>query len=66
MLRASRQLFDVKYSQSILSDTFVINLDETLINRNIKNFFSWSKKGAPKEAKITPFVRSVNCIMAIL
>ena len=56
MLRASRQLFDVKYSQSISSDTFVINRDDTLINRNIKNFFSWSKKGYPKESKNTPFV----------
>ena len=38
ILRASRQLFAVKYSQLISSDTFVINLDDTLINRNIKYF----------------------------
>ena len=38
ILRARRQLFAVKYSQLISSDTFVINLDKTLINRNIKKF----------------------------
>ena len=53
ILRASRQLFGEKYSQLISSDTFVINLDDTLINRNIKIFFSWSKKVYPEEAKNT-------------
>ena len=44
ILRASRQLFGVKYSQLISSDTFVINLDETLINRNIKFSFHEVKR----------------------
>ena len=67
ILRASRQLFAVKYSQLISSDTFVINLDETLINRNIKNSNSWSKKVYPEEeAKNTSFVGSVNWKIVIL
>ena len=43
ILRASWQLFEVKYSQSISSDTLVINLDETSIQRNI-NFFHGVKR----------------------
>ena len=66
ILRASRQLFGVKYSQLISSDTFVINLDDILINRNIKISFSWSKKVYPEEAKNKPFIGSVNCIIDIL
>ena len=66
ILKASRQLFAVKYSQIISSDTLVINIDETSINRHIQISYSWSKKGIPKEAKNSPFTGSVNCMMAIL
>ena len=51
ILRASRQLFGVKYSQLISSDTFVINLDDTLINRNIKISFHGVKKFILKKLK---------------
>ena len=44
ILRASRQLFGVKYFQLISSDTFVIYLDDTLINRNIKISFHGVKR----------------------
>ena len=51
ILKASRQLFAIKYSQIISSGTLAINLDETSINRHIKISYSWSKKGTPNEAK---------------
>ena len=65
-LKASRQLFAVKFSQFISEDTLVINIDETSINRHIKTSYSWSKKGIPYEAKNSPFSGSMNWIMAIL
>ena len=66
ILKASRQSFAVKYSQIISSDTLIINIDETSINRLIQISYSWSKKGIYKEAKNSPFTGSVNCMMAIL
>ena len=51
ILRVSRQLFGVKYSQLISSDTFVINLDDTLINRNIKIYFHEIKRFILKKLK---------------
>ena len=53
ILRASRQLFGVKYFQLISSDTFAINLDDTLINRNIKIYFHEVKRFMPKKLKNT-------------
>ena len=44
ILRVSRQLFGVKYSQLISSYTFVVNLDDTFINRNIKIYFHEVKR----------------------
>ena len=49
--RASGQLFGVKYSQLILSDTFVINLDDTSINRSIKISFHGVKRFILKKLK---------------
>ena len=51
ILKASRQLFGVKYSQLISSYTFVINLDDTLINRNIKIYFHEVKRFILKKLK---------------
>ena len=51
ILRASRQLFGVKYSQLISSYTFVINLDDILINRNIKIYFHEVKRFILKKLK---------------
>ena len=51
ILRVSRQLLGVKYSQLISSDTFVINQDDTLINRNIKISFHGVKRFILKKLK---------------
>ena len=56
ILRVSRQLLDVKYSQLISSDTFVINLDDTLINRNIKIYFHEVKRFILKKLKTHPLL----------
>ena len=51
ILRVSRQLLGVKYSQLISSDTFVINHDDTLININIKIYFHEVKRFILKKLK---------------
>ena len=65
VLKASRQLFAIKFTQLISKETLLINIDETSFNRHIKNNYSWSYKGIPFEAKNIPFVGSINCIMSI-
>ena len=64
-VKACRQLFAIKFSQLLSSSSLVINIDETSINRHIKNNFSWSLKGKEYEAKNSPFIGSLNWIMAI-
>ena len=56
ILRVSRQLLGVKYSQLISSDTFVINLNDTLINRNIKIYFHEVKRFILKKLKTHHFL----------
>ena len=51
-----RQLFAVRFWQQITSNTLVVNIDETSINRHIKSKFSWSIIGISKEAINSPFV----------
>ena len=65
VLKASRQLFAVKFTQLITKETLVINIDETSFNRRINNTYSWSRKGIPFEAKNSPFIGSINWIMSI-
>ena len=37
VLKASRQLFEVKFTHLIAKETLVINIDKTLFNRRINN-----------------------------
>ena len=62
---AVRQLFAVRFWQQITSNTLVVNIDETSINRHIKSNFSWGIIGIPKEAINSPFVGSISLIMEI-
>ena len=56
ILRVSRQLLGVKYSQLISSDTFVINLNDTLIKRNLKIYFHEVKRFILKKLKTHHFL----------
>ena len=40
MADAKRQLFAIKFANVIEEDTLLINIDETWINRQIKNAYS--------------------------
>ena len=60
ILKASRQLFAVKFTQLMTAQTIVINIDKTLFSRRIQNNYSWSYKGVLYEAKNSPFTGSIN------
>ena len=57
-IRSARILFAIKFAKFINKNTLILNLDESSINRSIKNDYSWSLKGISKEAKNAPFVGS--------
>ena len=64
-LKQSRRLFGVKIGKILSSETLVVNIDESSINRHIKISYSWSFKGLPKEVKSSPFSGSVSIVLAI-
>ena len=52
VLKASRHLISIKYFQIGSSDTSVILLNLTFLNRQIKISIAWSKKGVWIKLKI--------------
>ena len=60
-----RQLFAVKFWQEVSSDTLIINIDVTSINRHIKWNYLWSLKGQAKECTNSPFSGSMSIVMSI-
>ena len=46
-----RSHFAVKLSKEISTDTLLINIDESSINRDVKTNYSWGYKGETIEAK---------------
>ena len=64
-IRSARVLFAVKFTQAVTTETPVINIDESSINRNLKNNYSWSMRGEINEAKNSPFVGSLSLVTAI-
>ena len=65
IIKSKRMLFWVKLSKTLANKTLIANIDESTINRNSKNLYSWSKKGAPSEFRTMPFVGSVNLVLTI-
>ena len=65
-VNASRCLFSVKFSQAFDSKTLIINVDESSINRKVKQNYAWSERNNPKEYQNTPFKESLSLILAIL
>ena len=52
------KLFAIKFSKLVQISSRVINIDETSINRHIKNNYSWSKKG--KTNKVNKILHFLN------
>ena len=61
-----RSLFAVKYLKEISTNTLMINVDESSLNRDIKSNYSWGFKWKPIEAKNVSFSGSISWILAIL
>ena len=55
-----RSLFAVKLSKEITSNTLLINIDETSINRFVKTNYSWGYKGKPIESRNASFTGSIS------
>ena len=60
-----KSLFAVKLSKEITSNTLLINIDETSINRFVKTNYSWGYKLKPIESRNTSFTESINWVLAI-
>ena len=60
-----RSLFSVKLAKFINSQTLLINIDESSINRNVKSHYSWGFKGIPIETNNSAITDSVSTIMGI-
>ena len=55
----------MRFWHEVLSDTLIINIDETSINRHIKWNYSWSLKAQAKECTNSPFSGSMSIVMSI-
>ena len=64
-IKESRRLFASKLGKLLTWETLVINIDESFINRHIKNSYSWSEKGIQKEAKSIIFSVNVSLVLAL-
>ena len=65
-LLQSRALFCTKFLMSLNSNTLIINVDESIINRNLKLNYSWGIKGVEKECQNEFVTKSINLILALL
>ena len=55
-----RSLFAVKLSKEISTDTLLINIDESSINRDVKTNYSWGYKGETIDVKNSSFSGSIS------
>ena len=64
-LSASRVLFWTKFLNDLTEDTLIVNIDETIFNRNWKINYSWGLRGVEKECQNEYLVNSINMILAL-
>ena len=64
-IKATRNLFAIKFSKIISEKLLLINIDESSINRSVKNAYSWGVKGYPIECQNSVISGSASMIMAI-
>ena len=55
-----KSLFAVKYLKEVSTETLMINVDESSLNREIKSNYSWSIKGKSIETKNISFTGSIS------
>ena len=60
-----RNLVSIKLSKLMSSKTLLINIDESLINRNTNSNYSWGFKGTAIEAQNSTIADSASIIMGI-
>ena len=61
-----RLLFAVKYLKEVSTETLMINVDESSLNKEIKSNYSWDIKGKSIETKNISFTGSISWVLAIL
>ena len=64
-IKSIRSLYVVKLRQTIASNTLIVNIDESSLNRHIKNNYGWSVKGVPWELKNSSFLGNASLCRAI-
>ena len=63
-VQSCRKLFAIRFTQEIITtNTLIINIDESAINKNLKAYYSWRQKGAPIECKNISFMKSISLMM---
>ena len=65
-INSTRNLFAINFSKMILEKSLLINIDESSINRSVKNAYSWGVIGHPIECLNSALAGSASMIMAIL
>ena len=65
ILLPSRSLFWTKFLYDLTQETQIINIDETIFNRNWKTNYSWGLRGDSKEWQNEIIVNSINMIFAL-
>ena len=66
ILSHARALFCAKFMTSLTSDTLIINIDESIINKSCKANYSWGIKGMEKEWHNQFVTKSISLILALL
>ena len=60
-----RRVFSIRFSQLVSTDSLLINIDESSINRGSRPNYSWYLKGLPIETCNSTFTGSVSMILSI-
>ena len=61
-INATRWKFMIEFSQKLIKNSLLWNIDKWIISRCTKMNYSWSIKGINKEAKNSSFTESMNII----
>ena len=65
-INSTWNLFAINFSKMILEKSLLTNIDESSINRSVKNAYSWRVIGHPIECQTSALAGSASMIMAIL
>ena len=64
-LSVSRVLFWAKFLNYLTESTLIINIYETIFNKNCKSNYSWGLRGVDKKYQNENVVNSINMILAL-